>query len=104
MLEHYQRCRTLLKMFIEEKYGAEDVTLRSLTLTFIDAFDFWLRMDRLMAQSTISGHLISLKKIVRRVPSASRAKSHRLDHDPAYNFTPFSAATLEGHLPPFLKG
>ena len=82
-LEHYQRGYTLLKMFIEEKCEAEDVTLRSLTITFIDSFDLWLRVDRLMAQSTISGHLINLKKIVRRAVSQGTIK-----RDPFITFIP----------------
>ena len=92
-LEHYERGCTLLKMFIEEKYGTQDVTLRSLSLTFIDAFDLWLRVDRLMAQSTISGHLINLKKIARRAVSQGTIK-----RDPFITFIPEQPPAKCRHL------
>jgi len=52
--------------FIRQKYGMEDIALDKLNLNFIDAFDFYLRVDRQMKQSTILGHIIILKKMVRR--------------------------------------
>ncbi len=82
-LWHYNRSYELLKMFIDEKLKAEDVTLRSLTLTFIDTFDLYLRVDRLLAQATIAGHLINLKKIVRRAVSQGTIK-----RDPFITFNP----------------
>ena len=52
--------------FIRQKYGLEDIALDKLNLNFIDAYDFYLRVDRQMTQSTILGHLIILKKMIRR--------------------------------------
>lgn len=82
-LDHYMRSYELLEIFLREKYETNDVTLRSLNLTFIDAFDLFLRQDRLMAQHTISGHLINLKKIARRAVSQGTLK-----HDPFISFIP----------------
>ena len=82
-LDHYVRTYELLEIFLREKYDTEDVTLRSLSLTYIDAFDLFLRQDRLMAQHTISGHLINLKKIVRRAVSQGTLK-----RDPFVTFVP----------------
>jgi site-specific recombinase XerD len=82
-LDHYLRSYELLEIFLREKYDVEEVTLRSLSLTFIDAFDLFLRQDRLMAQHTISGHLINLKKIVRRAVSQGT-----LIRDPFVTFIP----------------
>jgi len=52
--------------FISQKYGMEDIALDKLNLNFIDAYDFYLRVDRQMKQNTIVGHLIILKKMIRR--------------------------------------
>ncbi|HAZ03027.1 MAG TPA: recombinase [Prolixibacteraceae bacterium] len=82
-LGHYVRTYELLKIFLREKYDTEDVTLRSLSLAFIDAFDLFLRQDRLMAQHTVSGHLINLKKTVRRSVSQGT-----LIRDPFVTFVP----------------
>lgn len=49
-------------MFLNGKYGAEDIFLRSLNLGFIESFDIYLRVERLMFQHTLAGHLINLKK------------------------------------------
>lgn len=92
-LEHYQRSYTLLKMFLADKCGVEDVTLRSLTLTFIETFDLYLRVDRLMSQTTISGHLINLKKIARRAVSQGTIK-----RDPFATFIPEQPAKKCRHL------
>jgi site-specific recombinase XerD len=81
-LDHYARTYELLGIFLQ-KYNTEDVTLRSLSLAFIDAFDLFLRQDRLMAQHTVSGHLINLKKIVRRAVSQGTLK-----RDPFVTFIP----------------
>ena len=73
-LEHYLRTYALLKDFLRAKYQTDDVTLRSLSITFIDSFDLWMRSERLMSQNTISGHLINLKKISRRAVSQGTLK------------------------------
>jgi len=52
--------------FLSQKYGMEDIALDKLNLNFIDAYDFYLRVDRQMTQNTILGHLIILKKMIRR--------------------------------------
>jgi len=62
----YLRSYRHLFNFISQKYGIEDIALDKLNLNFIDAYDFYLRVDRQMKQSTIVGHLIILKKMIRR--------------------------------------
>lgn len=81
--EHYQYSYRYLSEFIKQKYETDDVPLRSLKRTFIDAYDFFLRVDKLMTQHTISGHLINLKKVVRRAVSQGTLK-----FDPFYTFIP----------------
>lgn len=55
-----------LSDFIKQKYDTDDIPLRQLNLNFIDAFDFYLRVDRQMKPHTVSGHIIILKKMTRR--------------------------------------
>jgi len=62
----YLRSYRHLFNFIQQKYGMEDIALDKLNLNFIDAYDFYLRVDRRMTQNTILGHLIVLKKMIRR--------------------------------------
>ena len=62
----YLRSYRHLFNFIRQKYGMEDIALDKLNLNFIDVYDFYLRVDRQMKQSTILGHLIILKKMIRR--------------------------------------
>lgn len=92
-LEHYQRSLALLKMFLRDKCGADDITLRSMNLTFIESFDIYLRVERLMSQHTISGHLINLKKMARRAVSQGTLK-----RDPFLTFIPEQPAKKCRHL------
>jgi len=62
----YLRSYGHLFNFIRQKYGIEDIALDKLNLNFINAYDFYLRVDRQMQQSTLLGHLIILKKMIRR--------------------------------------
>jgi len=62
----YLRSYGHLFNFIRQKYWIEDIALDKLNLNFIDAYDFYLRVDRQMQQSTLLGHLIILKKMIRR--------------------------------------
>ena len=62
----YLRSYRHLFNFIRHKYDIEDIALDKLNLNFIDAYDFYLRVDRQMTQNTILGHLIILKKMIRR--------------------------------------
>ena len=62
----YLRSYSHLFNFVREKFDMDDIALDKLNLNFIDAYDFYLRVDRQMKQSTILGHLIILKKMIRR--------------------------------------
>ena len=92
-LDHYKRTFTLLKMFLNGKYGVEDISLRSLTLSFIESFDIYLRVERLMSQHTIAGHLINLKKMARRA-----VRQGTLKRDPFLTFIPEQPTKKCRHL------
>jgi site-specific recombinase XerD len=77
---YLRSCRHLFN-FISQKYGMEDMALDKLNLNFIDAYDFYLRVDREMKQSTIVGHLIILRKMIRRA-----VHQGILNRDPFVNY------------------
>ncbi|NDV64702.1 site-specific integrase [Bacteroides sp. 224] len=88
----YLRTYALLLEFLQKKYEVDDINLKSLNLTFMDEFDFFLRKDYQMAQATISGHLITLKKMTRRAVSQGT-----LRRDPFINYHPEQPAKKSHH-------
>jgi site-specific recombinase XerD len=71
----------------------EDIAIDKLNLNFIDAYDFYLRVDRQMTQSTIVGHLIILKKMIRRA-----VHQGILNRDPFVNYVAEQPEKLCRHL------
>jgi site-specific recombinase XerD len=89
----YLRSFRHLFNFISQKYGMEDIALDKLNLNFIDAYDFYLRVDKQMKQSTIVGHLIILKKMIRRA-----VHQGILNRDPFVNYIAEQPEKLRRHL------
>jgi len=89
----YLRSYRHLFNFISQKYGMEDIALDKLNLNFIDAYDFYLRVDRQMQQSTLLGHLIILKKMIRRA-----IHQGILNRDPFVNYVAEQPEKLCRHL------
>jgi site-specific recombinase XerD len=79
--------------FISQKYGMEDIALDKLNLNFIDAYDFYLRVDRQMKQSTLLGHLIILRKMIRRA-----IHQGILNRDPFVNYIAEQPEKQRRHL------
>ncbi|MFR9592859.1 MAG: site-specific integrase [Rikenellaceae bacterium] len=88
--------------FIEEILGVDDIPLSQLNLSFIEQFDLFLRGRKGYAKSTVNGHMVSLRRVVKRglnqgvirkdpfVGYTFEAKPHRYRH--------MSAADLERML------
>jgi len=89
----YLRSYRHLINFIRQKYGMEDIALDKLNLNFIDAYDFYLRVDRQMQQSTLLGHLIILKKMIRRA-----IHQGMLNRDPFVNYIAGQPEKQRRHL------
>jgi len=89
----YLRSYRHLFNFIRQKYDMEDIALDKLNLNFIDAYDFYLRVDRQMKQSTILGHLIILKKMIRRA-----IHQGILNRDPFVNYIAEQPEKQRRHL------
>jgi len=89
----YLRSYHHLFNFIKHKYDMEDIALDKLNLNFIDAYDFYLRVDRQMQQSTLLGHLIILKKMIRRA-----IHQGILNRDPFVNYIAEQPEKQRRHL------
>jgi site-specific recombinase XerD len=64
-----------LAAFIRQKYETDDIALRKLDISFIDAYDFYLRTEKKMMQNSISIHIIILKKMIRLALKQGTLKS-----------------------------
>jgi site-specific recombinase XerD len=71
-----------LAAFIRKKYETDDIDLRKLTLSFIDAYDWYLRVEKRMAQNSITIHIIILKKMIKRA-----IRQNALKKDPFFAYT-----------------
>jgi len=65
-----------LSRFIRSKYELEDYPLHKLDKSFIDNFDFYLRVDANMAVSTMLNHIFILKKMVARAINQGTIKKN----------------------------
>ena len=61
----YVTIRKQVKRFLKVKYNVQDIPVNQLDLTFIEAFDFHLRVERKMTDETVSGTMLVLFKVVR---------------------------------------
>jgi integrase len=59
-----------LKQFLKEKYNVSDIPLGQLDLSFIESFDFYLRIDRKLKPASVNGVIVQLL-------SAARTALHR---------------------------
>jgi len=89
----YVRSYNHLREFVQEKCGQEDITLRSLDQEFYDAFDLFLRTDRLLQQKSVHEHLYRLKKMTVRAVNQGT-----LRRDPYCNLHPELPKRKSRHL------
>ncbi|WP_321289475.1 phage integrase SAM-like domain-containing protein [uncultured Sunxiuqinia sp.] len=73
----------MLEAFLKLRYNTNDIVLYQLNHRFIDAYDFYLRVDTEMTANTVLNHIIPLRKIIRRAISQDTLK-----RDPFANYVP----------------
>jgi integrase len=61
----YETAYRNLKRFITEKYRIRDMPLCRLDLSFIEGFDFYLRVERRMKPGSVCGNIVPLQQVVR---------------------------------------
>ena len=83
----------ILEAFLKLRYHTNDIALYQLNHRFIDAYDFYLRVDRRMTANTVLNHIIPLRKIIRRAISQDTLK-----RDPFANYVPEKPLKQRRHL------
>ncbi len=91
--EYYCHSCRILEAFLKLRYHTDDIALYQLSHRFIDAYDFYLRVDRRMTANTVLNHIIPLRKIIRRAISQDTLK-----HDPFANYVPEKPLKQRRHL------
>ncbi len=54
-----------LSEFLQKKYHVQDMSFKQLNFAFIEAFDFYLRIEHKMKPNTVLRNIVPLRKIVR---------------------------------------
>jgi integrase len=65
-----------LLSFLRDKYGVEDVPLSRLTSSFVEEYEFYLRISKGLVSSTVVRHVIALKKVVLRAVNKGILSRH----------------------------
>ena len=91
--EYYCHSFRVLKAFLKLRYHTDDISLYQLNHRFIDAYDFYLRVDRRMTGNTVLNHIIPLRKIIRRAISQDSLK-----RDPFVGYVPEKPLKQRRHL------
>lgn len=82
-----------LARFIKGYYNMVDIPLRSLDHSFIDNYDFYLRVDRKMKPATVLSQIIPLRKMIRRAINQGILK-----RDPFVNYVAEQPEKQRRHL------
>ena len=83
----------VLENFLWVRFQVKDIALNQLTHSFIDAYDFHLRVDKRMNSNTVLNHTIPLRKMVRRAISQDIIK-----RDPFINYVAEKPLKQHRHL------
>ncbi|WP_229058514.1 MULTISPECIES: site-specific integrase [Parabacteroides] len=91
--EHYLHSYRILENFLWVRFQIKDIALNQLTHSFIDAYDFHLRVDKRMNSNTVLNHTIPLRKMIRRAISQDIIK-----RDPFVNYVAEKPLKQRRHL------
>lgn len=91
--EQYLHSYRVLENFLWVRFQVKDIALNQLTHSFIDAYDFHLRVDKHMNGNTVLNHIIPLRKMVRKAISQDIIK-----RDPFVNYVAEKPLKQRRHL------
>ncbi|WP_224488671.1 site-specific integrase [Robertkochia flava] len=80
-LQRYKTTKSHLSDFIQANYDAEDINVKRIQTTFINAFIYYLKTEKHLAHNSAMKYLAYFKKIVRICYG-----NGWIDQDPFYNF------------------
>lgn len=91
--EYYLYSYKMLAKFLWLRFQVEEIALNQLTHSFIDAYDFYLRVDKQLTANSVHNHIIPLRKMVRRAISQDIIK-----RDPFVNYVLEQTLRQRRHL------
>jgi integrase len=72
-----------LRDFISFKYGVEDVFFPQVDFSFVEAYDYYLKIDREMTPRTVENYIVPFRRIIRRAINKGMVRQ-----DPFFNYVP----------------
>ncbi|MBN9302525.1 MULTISPECIES: site-specific integrase [Dysgonomonas] len=79
--DHYRKSYNALRHFLRVKYNLSDIPFKALTYSFIEEYQFHLRIERKFKASTSGGYILYLRKVVRNA-----INKRIISRDPFYGF------------------
>ena len=92
--KNYEYNRTTLEQFINHKYHVSDLSFKQLNYSFIDDYDYYLRIDCGMMPSTALQNITSLRKMVKIA-----IKRKIISVDPFFGFSPEPPKACQRYVP-----
>lgn len=80
---YYKKSYNALQHFLRHKYNLTDIPFKALNYSFIEEYNFHLRVERKYKPSTIAGYIIFLRKVVRNAINQGL-----IPKDPFFGFEP----------------
>lgn len=75
-----------LKDFISFKYGVKDMAFGQVDFSFVEAYDYYLKIDRGMTPRSVEGNIVPFRRVVRRAINKGMVRQ-----DPFFNYVPTRA-------------
>lgn len=72
-----------LRDFILFKYGVEDITFGQIDFSFVESYDYYLKIDKGMTPRTVEGNVLPFRRVVRRAINKGLIRQ-----DPFFNYVP----------------
>ena len=72
-----------LKDFIELKYGVNDITFGQVDFSFVESYDYYLKIDKEMTPRSVEGNIVCFRRVVRRAINKGFVRQ-----DPFFNYVP----------------
>lgn len=72
-----------LKDFIQLKHSVEDMAFGQIDYAFVEAYDYYLKIDRGMTPRTVEGNVLPFRRVVRRAINKGMVRQ-----DPFFNYVP----------------
>lgn len=72
-----------LKDFLSSKYGVEDITFGQVDYSFVESYDYYLKIDKGMTPRTVEGNVLPFRRVVRRAINKGMIRQ-----DPFFNYVP----------------